>query len=132
MQQSIQIDGFTHGTSIPAASRVGPLLATSVIVGRNDGTSELPSTVEGQLTNLFLYAERILIAAGGQWSDVVKFDFLVADLAHRAAVEEAWLSVYSDRTHMPARHTQVADLPDGMFVQMTFLAFIDVDGSSDG
>lgn len=124
MQQSIEIEGFAHNTSIPAASRVGPLLATSVIVGRNDGTRDLPDTVEAQLDNLIVFAGRILDAAGATWSDIVKFDFLVADRIHRGAVEEAWLRIYPDPAHMPARHTQTADLPDGMFVQMTFLAWI--------
>ena len=130
MQESLSIEGFSHQTSIPVASRVGPLLATSVIVGRNDGTRDLPPTVEGQLDNLFLYAGRILEAAQATWSDVVKFDVLVADRAHRAAVEQTWLEVYPDRDHMPARHTQVGDLPDGVLVQMTFLAY--VDGPSRG
>lgn len=124
MQQSIEIDGFAHSTSIPAASRVGPLLATSVIVGREDGTKILPATVEAQVANLFLFGERILGAAGASWSDVVKFDFTVADPAHRPAIEEEWLRVYPDPGHMPARHTQTANLPNGVFVQMTFLAWI--------
>ena len=124
MQQSIEIEGFSHSTSIPAASRVGPLLATSVIVGRDDGQPNLPDTIDAQLANVFLFAGRILEAAGADWSDVVKFDFVVAELAHRAAVEEAWLRVYPDRAHMPARHTQVAELPGGMFVQATLLAYI--------
>ncbi len=128
MQQSIEIEGFSHSTSIPAASRVGPLLATSVIVGRDDGSSNLPDTVEGQLANLFLHGHRILDAAGGSWHDVVKFDFLVADRAHRAAIEQTWLDVYPDPERMPARHTQVGDLPAGMFVQMTFLAYIAESG----
>lgn len=124
MQQSIEIEGFAHNTSIPAASRVGPLLATSVIVGRNDGTRELPDTVEAQLANLFLFAGRILDAAEATWFDIVKFDFVVADRIHRPAVEAAWLAVYPDPNQMPARHTWSGDLPEGMFVQMTFLAYI--------
>ncbi len=130
MQQSIEIEGFAHSTSIPAASRVGPLLATSVIVGRNDGTKELPDTVEAQVANLLLFAGRILDASGATWSDIVKFDFLVADPAHRPAIEEAWLRVYPDPSRMPARHTQTAVLPDGVLVQMTFLAWIGVEAGS--
>jgi len=125
MQQSIEIEGFSHHTSIPAASRVGPLLATSVIVGREDGTREVPDTVEEQLDNLFRFAGRILDAAGATWSDIVKFDFVVADRAHKSAVEEAWRAVYPDPDHMPARHTQLGDLADGVFVQMTFLAYVE-------
>ncbi len=132
MQESIEIEGFAHTPSIPAASRVGPLLATSVIVGRDHGTRDLPDTVEAQLANLFLFAGRILDTAGATWSDVVKFDFLVADRAHRPAVEEAWLRIYPDPNHMPARHTQTADLPDGMFVQMTFLAYISAVADDPG
>lgn len=132
MQESIEIEGFAHNTSIPAASRVGPLLATSVIVGRDHGTRDLPDTVEAQLANLFLFAGRILDTAGATWSDVVKFDFLVADRAHRPAVEEAWLRIYPDPNHMPARHTRTADLPDGMFVQMTFLAYINAVADDPG
>ncbi len=128
MQQSIEIEGFAHNTSIPAASRVGPMLATSVIIGRNEGTRELPDTIEAQLRNVFLYGGRILDAVDARWSDVVKVDVVVADRSYRSAVESHWLTVFPDPAHMPARHTQTADLPDGVLVQMTFLAYLGDEG----
>ena len=74
-RRSVDIDGFRHANPIPGASRVGPLVASSVISGRGgDGP-------EAQIANLFRHVGDMLHAAGADWRHVVKMNFYVPDLA---------------------------------------------------
>ena len=124
MQHSIDIDGFSHQNPIPAASRVGPLLETSIIGPFEPGTRDIPEDLEAQLANIFRHVEAILTAAGGTWKDVAKMNFFVGDLSLRAAINTPWLEKFPDDAHRPARHTQVMEMGGAAKVTCVFTAYI--------
>ena len=59
-RRSIEIEGLSHLASIPVATRIGPLLVSSVIGSFNPGTRDIPETTADQVANIythtFLYA----------------------------------------------------------------------------
>ena len=121
---SIEIDTFHHANPIPAASRVGPLLVSSIIPPRDPGSDRMPDDVGAQLTNLFHHVGAMLKAAGADWRHVAKMTFYVADIAVRDAINQPWTEHFPDPASRPARHTQV--LPTaGRFVSCDFLAYVD-------
>ena len=121
---SIEIDTFHHANPIPAASRVGPLLVSSIIPPRDPGSDRMPDDVGAQLTNLFHHVGAMLTAAGADWRHVAKMTFYVADIAVRDAINQPWTEHFPDPASRPARHTQV--LPTaGRFVSCDFLAYVD-------
>jgi enamine deaminase RidA (YjgF/YER057c/UK114 family) len=121
---SIEIDTFHHANPIPAASRVGPLLVSSIIPPRDPGSDRMPDDVGAQLTNLFHHVGAMLKAAGADWRHVAKMTFYVADIAVRDAINQPWTERFPDPASRPARHTQV--LPTaGRFVSCDFLAYVD-------
>jgi enamine deaminase RidA (YjgF/YER057c/UK114 family) len=121
---SIEIDTFHHANPIPAASRVGPLLVSSIIPPRDPGGDGTPDDVGAQLTNLFHHVGAMLTAAGAEWRHVAKMTFYVADIAVRDAINQPWTEHFPDPVSRPARHTQV--LPTaGRFVSCDFLAYVD-------
>ena len=63
-RQSIEINSFQHVNPIPAASRIGPLLVSSVIAPRDPGEQTVPEAPEAQYANLFHHIGEILEAAG--------------------------------------------------------------------
>ena len=122
-QQSIEVPGLTHGGApIPAACRVGPILATSGVGGKDPATDTLPADVATQARNCFENLRRVLEAGGMSMGDVVKLTVFLADESHRAAVNEPWLRYYPDPHHRPARHALVMPLRAGMLVQLEALA----------
>lgn len=122
-QRSIEVPGLSHaGTPIPAACRVGPILATSGVGGRDPATDTMPPDAATQAVNCFENLRRVLEAGGVSMSDVVKLTVFLADEAHRAAVNAPWLSYYPDPHHRPARHALVMPLRGGMLVQLEALA----------
>ena len=122
-RQSIDAASFTHANPIPGACRIGPLLVSSVIVGRDPGTQHVPDTAEAQYQNLFHHIGEFLTAAGADWRHLAKITFFVPDIAFRDACNPVWLEHFPDPASRPARHTQV--VAGAKFASCEFIAFID-------
>lgn len=121
-RRSIHVEGLSHLTAIPVASRIGPLLMSSVIAPFDPGTRDVPDTVEEQLRNLFTHVGSMLDAAGASWDDVVKMDFWVPSAADRPALEARWLEHFPDEASRPARHTHIST--DGGVPVADFTAYV--------
>jgi 2-iminobutanoate/2-iminopropanoate deaminase len=120
-RRSINIAGLSHENPIPVASRVGPLLMTSVISPFNPGTRDVPDALEDKIANLFTHMGAILEAAGGTWADIAKVTFFVKDIAYRSSLNAPWVEKFPDEVSRPARHTQVAA---GGSISCDFVAYI--------
>jgi 2-iminobutanoate/2-iminopropanoate deaminase len=122
-RRAIEIEGFHHANPIPGASRVGPLLASSVIAARDPGSDRVPEDADAQIANLFHHVEEMLRTAGADWRHVVKMNFYVPDIKMRSAINAPWLERFPDADSRPARHTQAdADRTD---CACDFLAYIE-------
>ena len=62
-RQSIEIDSFAHVNPIPAASRVGPLVVSSIIPPFNAGERKVPEDIQDCIRNIFLHMGNMLEAA---------------------------------------------------------------------
>lgn len=121
-RQSINIPGLSHLTGIPVASRIGPLLVSSIITPFRPGTRTASGDPLEQFAQIFEHMKSMLDAAGATWDDVAKINFWVSDLAHRQLVEPLWIKLFPDPNSRPARHTQLAT--DAQFITGDFLAYI--------
>ena len=121
-QKSIEIPGLKHSVPIPLACRVGPVLATSGVGGRDPGTGKLSADVNEQARQCFENLKSVLAAGGCDLGDVVKLTVYLADEAHRDAIARPWLECFPDEHHRPARHSLVVPLRGGMLVQLEALA----------
>ena len=123
-RRSIEIASFRHANPIPAASRVGPLVASSVIAPRDPGSDQIPPGVDAQIANLFHHMGEMLEAAGAEWRHVARVTFFAADATVREQINGPWLERFPDAASRPARHTQI--LPTaGRSVSCEFLAYVD-------
>lgn len=125
-RRSIEVEGFHHGgMPIPAASRVGNLVATGGIHGMDPATGAIPDGVEDQARLMFANLERILTAAGASLGDIARMTVYVKVPEARAAVNAQWLRAFPDPADRPARHTlQNDNLSGNMVVQCDALAMI--------
>jgi 2-iminobutanoate/2-iminopropanoate deaminase len=121
-RRSFDVASVTHANPIPAVSRVGPLVMSSIIPSRNPGDGNVPDDVRAQLDNLFHHAGEMLTAAGAEWRDVVKMTFYLPSLDLRAELNDPWVAHFPDPDSRPARHTQ---LSSGRAAQCDFVAYID-------
>src|SRR3546814_14071153 len=69
-QRSINIESIGHPQPIPLACRIGPILATGGIMGRDSETRVMPEDVAGQAANCFRNLALVLAEAGMDMGDV--------------------------------------------------------------
>lgn len=125
--RAVDIEGFGHQNPIPAASRLGPLLVSSMVVGYDPGTSTVPQLWSAQVANLFAHVGSILTAGDAAWSDIVRMTFYVPSLDVRPDINVAWLEHFPDAEHRPARITH--EVRSELGIRCEFLAYV-VDGTS--
>ena len=105
-RKSISYPGFKHENPIPNACRIGNMLMSSVISGRDPETKTAPPDLEGQIVNVFKQIKLCVEAAGGTVEDIIKVNFWVKDPATgRKALNGEWTKMFPDENSRPARHT---------------------------
>jgi 2-iminobutanoate/2-iminopropanoate deaminase len=106
-RESFDVPPMIHVNPIPTAARVGNMLYTSVIGGRDPETGQVPESVEEQAINAFKNLGNILVRAGATPGDVAHVTVFLKDNAFRAHVNTAWLQMFPDEHSRPARHAIV-------------------------
>ena len=124
-RQSIEISSFSHNNPIPAATRIGPLVVSSIIPPFNAGERKLPDTIEAQIDNLFLHVGNMLDGAGAGWGDVAKMTFYVSDIKYREAVNDPFTARFPDADSRPSRHVQLAAGGGGPMISCDFIAYVE-------
>ena len=122
--RSINVPGASHKAPIPAAARVGPILCTSAVSGKDPVTGELPADIQAQARNTFANLRAVLAAGGASMDNVVKFSVTIKSDAVRDAINAEWNAAFPDPHDRPARHIVVADLQHGMQLQIEVIAVI--------
>jgi len=122
--RSINVPGASHKAPIPAAARVGNILCTSAVSGKDPVSGELPTDIETQARNTFANLRAVLAAGGASMDDVVKFSVAIKDNAVRDAINAEWNAAFPDPHDRPARHIVVTDLQHGMQLQIEAMAVI--------
>ena len=120
--RSIHVAGASHKAPIPAAARVGHILCTSAVSGKDPVSGELPADIDTQARNTFANLRAVLAAGGASMDDVVKFSVTIGDNAVREAVNAQWLEAFPDPQDRPARHIVVSPLSHGMHLQVEVMA----------
>lgn len=125
-RRSVEIDGFAHVNPIPAASRIGPLLASSIISPYDPHTRDCPAELSAQIENLFTHVGQMLTAAGATFDDVAKMTFYVADPTEsRKALNGPWVAHFPDEASRPARHNLKVPPNDGpVLISCDFIAWL--------
>jgi enamine deaminase RidA (YjgF/YER057c/UK114 family) len=124
-RKSIHIEGYSHANPIPVASRIGSLLMSGVITGRDPVSGRLPPSIEEQCANMFGHVRQILAAAGGSTEDILKMTIWLRDADNREALNAEWLKLFPDPASRPARHTLTLSGGGESLVQCDVTAVLD-------
>jgi 2-iminobutanoate/2-iminopropanoate deaminase len=126
-RRSIDIESFQHGNPIPAATRIGPLVVSSITPPFDPGSRNVPDTLEAQIDNLFTHVGQMLDGAGATWDDMAKMTFYVTDPARsREALNGPWLERFPDPASRPSRHNmKIADEGGPVQISCTFVAYVE-------
>jgi len=105
--------------------RVGNLVVSSGIAGKDPQTGQLPPDPGRQVELMFQHVRTLMAAAGGSPADIARMTVYVKDIAYREQLNREWLRMFPDEDDRPSRHTLQWDLRGGMLVQCEILAVLD-------
>jgi 2-iminobutanoate/2-iminopropanoate deaminase len=123
-KRSLHVAGVTHNAPIPMGARVGNVIYSSGIAGKDPATGKLPSDGAAQAHFAFRNLQTLLANGGATLDHVVRMTVYVKDNALRDAVNTEWEACFPDPDDRPARHTLVYDLQGGMLLQLEIVAVI--------
>lgn len=125
-RQSIDFPGFSHANPIPNASRIGNIMMSSVISGRDPESGSMPPELADQIRNIFGHIRNAMEAAGGSPDDILKITFWMNDPASgRQALNGEWEAMFPDPESRPARHTQALTESGASQVKCDFVAVLE-------
>jgi len=112
-RDSIHINGFIHTNPIPNASRIGNIVVSGAIMGRDPETDAPGATLADQCQLVFRHIRATIEAAGGTPENIIKVTVWLKDPSDREALNYEWVRMFPDPESRPARHTQkdVMDIP---------------------
>jgi 2-iminobutanoate/2-iminopropanoate deaminase len=123
-KRSLDVSGAGHNAPIPLGARVGPLICSSGISGKDPATGALPADAAEQVRMAFANMDALLAAGGATLAHVAKLHITVHDNAVRDAINTEWLKRFPDPQDRPARHIVVHELQHGMVLQIEVTAFV--------
>ncbi len=105
-------------------ARVGNMIFSSGIMGKDPATDTLPQDVGLQAKFAFDNMISLLAAGGATLDHLARMTVFIKDESARPAVNAQWLKYFPDPHDRPARHTVVHDLRGGMLLQIEVVAVI--------
>jgi 2-iminobutanoate/2-iminopropanoate deaminase len=124
-RRSIYIDGFDHGVApVPAASRIGNMLWTSVISGYDKAASRHVEGAEAQAALMFKHLRAVIHAGGAKPSDIIRMTFFVRSNDVRPAINTEWVAMFPDPASRPARQIQTYETPKDALMQCDAVAIL--------
>ena len=124
-RHNIEVAGLDHGAQpFPIATRVGPLVCTSAIHGRDRETSVFDSDPVAQIRVVFSNLEAVMHACGGTLDDIALCLVSLNSMEHRVALNTVWIEVFPDEQSRPSRNTHQRELTAPLICQVVATAII--------
>lgn len=123
--RSLNVPGVTHGHApIPMGARVGNVIFSSGIMGKDPASDSLPADAPSQVGFAFGNMVALLRAGGATPENLVRLTVYIRDDSLRSAVNEQWVLLFPDTDDRPARHIMKYELPGGMAIQLEAVAVL--------
>lgn len=123
-RQVIHLEGAGHKAPIPAAVRIGDMVFSSAIGGRDPGTGKYPDDPASQAKFAFANMATIVRAAGGDIDDIAHVTVFLKDLDHKKFVDDEWVRMFPDPDDRPARHAVSISRGGAMLLQLEIIAVL--------
>ena len=120
----VEIPGLAHNVPIPNGAKIGNMVFSSAISGRNTETGKLPSDPDEQAEVLFRNIQKFMELAGGSLENIGKMTVFLRDEKYRDSINKAWLKMFPDEHNRPARHAVKADLRGEVLFQIELIAVL--------
>jgi enamine deaminase RidA (YjgF/YER057c/UK114 family) len=123
-RQSIDIPGMAHGAPIPNGCKVGNMVFSSGIFGRDTENNSIPEDPDEQAAALFKNIRTFMEQAGGTPENIAYVKVYLPDDKYRESINKEWLKMFPDEHSRPARHALPAPIRGGFYFQIEVIAVL--------
>ncbi|MFQ5682943.1 MAG: RidA family protein [Candidatus Binatia bacterium] len=123
-RETIEIAGLSHQAPIPNGARIGNIVFSSAISGRDTETNKLPADPDKQAEVLFRNIRTFMQQAGGTLSDIGRMTVYLKEERYRESINKEWQKMFPHETDRPARHAILASVRGEMLFQIELIAVL--------
>ena len=121
---SIELPGVPHNAPIPMGAKIGNMVYSSGISGRDGATGELPPDPDRQAEVLFENIRKFMELAGGSPDDIVRMTVYLKEEEYRDAINKPWLKMFPNEHDRPARHAIKSPVRGNVLFQIEVVAVL--------
>jgi 2-iminobutanoate/2-iminopropanoate deaminase len=120
----IEMPGLSHGAPIPNGAKIGNMVFSSAISGKDTATGKVPADADEQAEVLFRNIQKFMELAGGTPENIAHMTVFLKDEKDRESINKAWLKMFPAEHNRPARHALKADIRGGLLFQIELIAVL--------
>ena len=124
LREVISIPGMPHGAPIPNGAKIGNMVFSSAISGRDVEKKVLPEDPDEQAAAMFRNLRTFMKSAGGTPDNIAHMTVFMKEEKYRDNVNTEWLKMFPNEDDRPARHALKAELRGGMLFQIEVIAVL--------
>lgn len=123
-REVLEVEGVEHVAPTPMGVKLGNMIFSSAIMGKDPATGEIPDDVDKELEFVFKNMETLLKKGGGSTDNIGHINYFVSTKEIRPKINEHWLSMFPDENNRPVRHVLKIEMPKGVNLQARFIAVL--------
>ncbi len=123
-REVIKVPGLSHQAPIPNGARIGNIVFSSAISGRDTKTNEIPAEPDKQAEALFQNVRTFMELAGGNPADIGHMTVYLKEERYRESINKEWLNMFPNENDRPARHSITASVRGEMLFQIELIAVL--------
>ena len=124
LRQIINIPGMPHGAPIPNGAKIGNMVFSSAISGRDTEKNLLPEDPDEQAAAMFRNLRTFMEIAGGTPDNIAHMTLFMKEEKFRDNVNKEWLKMFPNEDDRPARHAIKVDLRGNNLFQIEVIAVL--------
>ncbi len=120
----IEIPGLSHATPIPIGAKIGNMVFSSAISGRDAETNEWPKDSDKQAEVLIRNIRKFMELAGGKPDDIGHMTVSLKEERYRDSINKEWLKMFPPKEDRPARHAIQVNVRSEVLFQIDLIAVL--------
>ncbi len=124
LRQIINIPGMPHGAPIPNGAKIGNMVFSSAISGRDTEKNLLSEDPDEQAAAMFRNLRTFMEIAGGTPDNIAHMTLFMKEEKYRDNVNNEWLKMFPNEEDRPARHAIKVDLRGNNLFQIEVIAVL--------
>ncbi|MBM2809668.1 MAG: endoribonuclease [Chloroflexi bacterium] len=124
-REIISLPGIPHNAPLPTGAKIGNIIVSSAISGREPGSGEFSDDPERQAEALFDNIRAFMEKAGGSPDNIISMTLYIKDQKYGEALNKAWIKMFPEENR-PARegHIKTDGMYGGRFFDASLIAVL--------